>query len=800
MQINKLTLKNYKQYCDAEINFPEGLTGFIGSNGSGKSTILEAVAYALYGKCSNAKEDIRNDNASPKEPVLVEVTFNDKGKDYRVNRLLKGKALTASAELYCDDMLIASQSTEVNKQIIKLLKIDYKNFKRSYFSEQKDVTALLSMKTGERQVEIRKMLGLEKLDKLEERIKEHTKELKSRISVKKEQLLSEDKIITLEQEKAEHIQRKETTGVIRNKTNDELLSAKKEYQDAKGKVSEYEILRDKHMGLEKELSITRTRISGIEKQINSACEELILMNKNKERSAELKPFKEKYDILNEELQRMISAEAVFTKVRSLLSSIDEKKKFITEKIDQIKVKEQETAGLVLLEIELKEKSVLLKSKEELITAKNGIRDSIKEIKSSAETQLKQKQKRLNEIKSLGKDSQCPECERPLKEHYDKLVAEYENQINEFSEQIKLKAAGLTKVDQELASVNSEKETLAGCIKEIEFRIHKIGILKKDIVLIQNEINEAENKVKGIEAELEKIGEVSFDPEKLKILRVEERELKPYSIEFTELTIEIKGIPVLEKKLESLKTDKNRFVNCETELNEKIVSLNYEDEEYNTLKQNCILKEQLKENIQIQLFSIESELTEILNKLKNLIQTLDQDQQTRELIKTEEDEIGLYDRLAGFVNTFKQRIASQEMPAISLEASRLFSNITRGRYTDLIIDNDYELYVNRDANKVLLNTLSGGEKDLAGLCLRIAISKRIAALAGRENMGFLALDEVFGSQDESRREELMNALFQISHDFRQIFVISHNEDVKEAFPNRIHIRKDGKYSVVEVGNV
>ncbi len=100
---------------------------------------------------------------------------------------------------------------------------------------------------------------------------------------------------------------------------------------------------------------------------------------------------------------------------------------------------------------------------------------------------------------------------------------------------------------------------------------------------------------------------------------------------------------------------------------------------------------------------------------------------------------------------------------------------------------------RDSKKVLLSSLSGGEKDLAALCIRIALSKRISTLAGRSNMGFLALDEVFGSQDRERREELMLALNVISKEFRQIFVVSHNEDVQESFPSRVIITRKGGVS-------
>lgn len=796
MQVCNLILKNYKQYNDTNINFAEGLTGFIGNNGSGKSTLLEAIAYALYGKCTYAKEDIRNDNAGSKEPVEVELTFIDKGREYKVYRSLKGKLNTAYADLYCDGILIASQSSEVNKYIIKLLKIDYKNFKRSYFSEQKDVTALLTMKTGERQVEIRKMLGLEKLDRLEEKVKDEIKEKKMKVGIKKQQLLNEDKIQLLEKQKAELDENKTESEVLLQCILKELNLAKEEYQKAKSKVADYEIIKDKHQKLEKELSVTRSRIADLEKQIKASCDELSELNYKKQQLSDLFPLKEKYDLLNEELGKMLSEQEKYTRRKELCSATDVLRQSIEEKYTSAKFKENEISEILPLQQKLNEQQILFTSKSELVQVKNELRDSVKDNISTIESQLKLKKKRLDHIKQLGKDSACPECERPLNEHYDKLVSEYEIQIAEFSTALTAQRTKLSSVEVEIKTLNNEKELIGTDIRNLELKLGKVRILKGDIEQITFDIKKSEKKIKSNEDELNSIGEVSFDPEKLIFLKEEVSTHKSFSVKYNQLSGEVMAIPALENKLADCRSERSNLMKAEAELTDNIKLNNYSEAEYVLYKDECNKKEHAKDELQQKHHYIDSQVKETLHKLNIIINTLSNDKNMRDEINDDEAEINLYDRLSSFINSFKQRIASQEMPAISLEASRLFSNITRGRYSDLLIDNDYEIYVNRDANKVLLSTLSGGEKDLAGLCLRIAISKRIAALAGRENMGFLALDEVFGSQDEARRSELMSALYQISNDFRQIFVISHNEDVKESFPNRLHIRKAGKFSVID----
>ena len=62
MHLNKLIIRNFKKFRRADVDFQDGLTGIVGSNGAGKSTIVEAVAWALYGnRASSIKRDyIRN--------------------------------------------------------------------------------------------------------------------------------------------------------------------------------------------------------------------------------------------------------------------------------------------------------------------------------------------------------------------------------------------------------------------------------------------------------------------------------------------------------------------------------------------------------------------------------------------------------------------------------------------------------------------------------------------------------------------------------------------------------------------
>ena len=99
MRLTRLRLLNFRQHADSDIAFEAGLTGIIGPNGVGKSTLLEAIAWALYGgdTARGGKDSIRFSRAAARAQVRVELEFALGGHRYRV---LRGLTM---AELYLDE-------------------------------------------------------------------------------------------------------------------------------------------------------------------------------------------------------------------------------------------------------------------------------------------------------------------------------------------------------------------------------------------------------------------------------------------------------------------------------------------------------------------------------------------------------------------------------------------------------------------------------------------------------------------------------------------------------------------------
>jgi len=163
MQLNKLVMKNFKKFRRVEIEFSDGLTGIVGSNGSGKSTIVDAIAWALYGnRASGIKRDfIRNARARESDAVEASLTISLGKQELIIYRAMKGKGLTPEAYLVLDGQRIATGSREVDSRLEAILKISYQDFMKTFYARQKDLDNLLKEGAMGKREYLLKLLGLE---------------------------------------------------------------------------------------------------------------------------------------------------------------------------------------------------------------------------------------------------------------------------------------------------------------------------------------------------------------------------------------------------------------------------------------------------------------------------------------------------------------------------------------------------------------------------------------------------------------------------------------------------------------
>jgi len=198
--VKLLSLKavNYRLLGEVQIRFPAGVTVITGENEAGKSTILEAVLYSLYGSSILKKkygqgakiQDAINHFATVSTLTLE---FKVNGEKYRVIRQIsrRGASRAALWQIEPGNRLIASTVSEVNREILRLIGgVTLDEILTSNVVAQKDLDRIVEMGRSDREKVINAFLNLESFNKATDLLKERRRETHSKLKIEREKLKS----------------------------------------------------------------------------------------------------------------------------------------------------------------------------------------------------------------------------------------------------------------------------------------------------------------------------------------------------------------------------------------------------------------------------------------------------------------------------------------------------------------------------------------------------------------------------------------------------------------------------------
>jgi exonuclease SbcC len=155
------------------------------------------------------------------------------------------------------------------------------------------------------------------------------------------------------------------------------------------------------------------------------------------------------------------------------------------------------------------------------------------------------------------------------------------------------------------------------------------------------------------------------------------------------------------------------------------------------------------------------------------------------------------------------LIEQALPQIEAKANEILDRLTRGTmsvrfitqaaYKDRRRDDlreTLDIQISDSAGVRDYEMFSGGEAFRVNFAIRLALSEVLAQRAGAR-LQTLVIDEGFGSQDAQGRQRLVEAINTVREDFAKILVITHIDELKDAFPVRIEVEKTSRGSVVQV---
>ncbi len=172
--ISKIRLNNWKSHLYSEIEFSHGVNALLGINGSGKTSVMQAISFALFGTFSGlssrklALNDLIMKKPQNKDDASVELFFKINDKEYSIKRVVKRDKGTSEAEIRENGNLLEVNPHGVTTQVNNILQTDYDLFTRAVYSEQNGLDYFLRIPKGQRMQQIDAMLKLDRYEKARE--------------------------------------------------------------------------------------------------------------------------------------------------------------------------------------------------------------------------------------------------------------------------------------------------------------------------------------------------------------------------------------------------------------------------------------------------------------------------------------------------------------------------------------------------------------------------------------------------------------------------------------------------------
>lgn len=914
MIFKRLKLKNFKSYANEVIKFDKGITVIVGENGAGKSSIFEAISFALFKQHTAGRigDLVRNNT----DLMSVELDFVSRGKEYRIVRdktksKMSSRLLTKTSS-DSEFMSLCSGEKEVSTQIQAILDMDANLFLNAIYVRQGEIAELVDKQPAEKKRLIAKLLGLDSLEVAWKNLSPLINEYENKLSEIKGKLYSKDALKEEYDAKTAELNDLKERGLELESQIEEVKALKEEIAEDKRNMEREKEIYETQMN---NLTNEKQTLEKLEKDKHMLQENLDKIREAEEQIERLEKYVSKLDVYLDFEKSVVSIQSLKEseiELEDKIDSIKEQKTLVhakkqgyndylasDEKITQLtnqKIEyEKQLATLTQLE---NDKKVLLKgieadrneiekffvlTKEKLldygvsqddlanvddlkklgeltnefideITAK--IEDLTSEINSRKEDIVAFKQaiaaneKPLEELANV--DNKCPVCQSDIDEaKKEELTAQYETEIEEntkaiseheesirlftknrdsFKEKLdkvktisdeilehKYKFSNLEKDLQRLSEIDENldsKEHISGKLGELILEIAKEkenrdkfkqdhddynqskGAL--DVLGSQTEAeyklkqikNEIDTHVKNIKLAIDSDPHLSGDMDTLELKnRIDD--LKEKNEEFNQLKGFVQNKNTLMTQFDSVKEDIGVSNNQLDIIQNKINASTYDKEKYEQIIYRDEMYARRHESFTNELSEIKGRARELITHHRSLTEKI----KNNDRFQNEYDNISEYLVILKDIrelygkNGIQKELRNNSRPIIQKNTKEFFDDFNFN-YSDLTLDEDYNVTVWGPEGESSMSMVSGGEKIAIALALRLGITKSMA----KGDLETILLDEPTIHLDSTRRQELINLLKEMSL-LPQMIIVTHESQLETAADNLIKVEKENGISKI-----
>ncbi len=779
MQLLRLRLVNFRQHADTELEFGPGITGIIGPNGSGKTTILEAIAWALYGvqAVRGDKDSIRRLGAKGRAGVEVDLEFRLGAHEYRVKRGL------STAVLHQDGQVIANSLKAVTDKLERTLGMTHEEFFNTYFTGQKELAVMAALGKTERAAFLSRVLGYERLREAQERVREVRNAVAAEVKGLEAGLPDSAGLAAARRAGA--------------RTSAKSVEAtRRAAEDALGREEPrwngWMTRRERTLSLDGERRMAEQAVVSARQEFQRLDKEL----------ADALAAREQLRLLGAELAPVARLKKEVATLERLQRETDERRREeaqLAELARNVRMLERRLTelgdvaeGLARADTAARELHERLEAAERAAEEERTVWVRDRQYAETKRTELlklyEEVKEQRDQIVKLGPEGTCPTCKRPLGLQYAGVLALLDAQLEVITGDGKYFRQRLEQLAQPPAKLLDAEAERDRVLEESRGASARAGELRA-------QLEERDRAGAQLEGARRRAGDLEhrltarpsgYDAARHDAVRAELAKLEPVALEAAALEERARRAERLVQEAEQaeqrLSTDERRV----RDLTEAVRAEGFSDAGYRQAKDRYDRAVGALREAELAVVEARGELNRAEEELAEAKRREAERSQRERQIAALKARQRLHNELDRAFSDLRGELNARMRPEIAELASGFLADLTDGRYDELDLTEDYTLTILEGG--VPKPVISGGEEDIASLVLRLAISQMIAERAGQP-LSLLVLDEIFGSLDEARRLHVVGLLRRLADRFPQVILITHIEQVREGLDRVIRVDFD-----------
>jgi exonuclease SbcC len=852
----QLTLQNFMSYGSegASLSFDElHVACLSGDNGNGKSALLDAMTWALWGKtrASSAggvtEDDLIRVGAEEAE-VRLEFELNE--QRYRVvKKRRRGKSSGSEWQLTQKDSngayvpIGGTSQRETGRLIVQLLSMEYETFLNSAYLQQGHADEFTRQTPAKRKGILSEILDLERYDRLETKAKDRFKERKELAEeFEREIKLLDAQIAHLPDYRAQLEETRialasmETQVAVQVKVVESLRNRRSELDSLATRVAdanavylkmEADVAQRERERCDKMTRIKRTQ--AILDQREAILGDSMKMQSARRRREQIEPEIEAYNRSHSELQNVIGAiDVEKTELQGKLNLLE-------DRLSSMERSQRELSRVDAQIVVLAEALTAEPEKERTWSSAQAdvqaAQEAFAELRARND-KIKADLIEVEEVLELLSHPQatCPVCESDLsgKKHTSVVSRQEARRARLQQEQEVLKRDGaqkksaLTAAQEAVRVLEIQRSDLIVKRSQLAqvterrsaLQLEAAGVesLRKEVAHLRLQLERGDFAApkrahrQRLEKELERLGLIKSECEAIDqtLRQLDGIQKRVQELEQAESSLEQEGADLARIEKEIALRQKE----CK-EQHAKIEALTTKLSHFEQVKREEGLAEAELDRMQRELNSLHVMAGSYLNYIAGCQKAVEERKQRNEAFKKVDEERRTYQALASAFGKkgVQALIIENAIPELEEEANGLLSRMTEGAMqirfettrSAKSSGNEIEtldIKITDDAGTRPYELFSGGESFRVNFAIRLALSRLLARRSGAK-LQTLIMDEGFGTQDGKGREKLVEVIDTIKDDFEKILVITHVEELKDSFSQRIEVTKDAQGSHIHV---